>query len=70
MSEKTLDNVLRHLRIANTYIQTAEDISDKVLKNHIVAADINRLKRKAKDTIEFLDQEYRESHYQRRRGRK
>ena len=67
MSEKTLDNILRHLRIANTYIQAAEDISDKVLKNHNVAASIGGLKREVKDAIEFLDQEYRESHYQRRK---
>ena len=67
MSEKTLNNILRHLRIANTYIQTAEDISDKVLKNHNVAASISGLKREVNDTIEFLDREYRECHYQRRK---
>ena len=68
MSERTLDNVIRNLRMAASYLDTAELMADQVLANHKIASEIKLLKMQVKDyTQEELNLKYRESHYQRRR---
>ena len=63
MSEKTLDNVIRQLRVASEYISNAEYISEDILRNYNVAATCLGLKLQLKEAIEFLNNEYRISHY-------
>ena len=63
MSEKTLDNVIRQLRIASEYINNAEHISKDILRNYNVAATCLDLKLQLKEAIEFLNNEYRRLHY-------
>lgn len=69
MSERSLDNVIRHLRIGMTYLDTSMDIADKVLCNHVVAEDIMRLKMKVKDYTNLLDMSYRERHFPKKHRR-
>lgn len=70
MSEKTLNNVIRNLRMAKTYLETAELMADQMLQNHAVATEIHLLKL---DVVAYgteLDTEYRQSHFTKgRRGR-
>lgn len=69
MSERSLDNVIRHLRIAMTYLDTSMEIADKVLCNHQVATEIQVLNRQVKDYMGELDKDYREYHFAKRRRR-
>jgi hypothetical protein len=67
MSEKGLDRVIRHIRMAASYMQIAEDMADALLQNHTVANELHLLKGDINDAIKKLDVEYRESHFERRR---
>lgn len=66
MSEKTLNNVIRNLRMGNNYLQMAEDVAEQLLKNHTVANEIRLRRVVVKDYIYKLDTEYRVAHYARR----
>ena len=67
MSEQGLDRIIRHVRMAASYLQTAQDMADGLLQNHTVANDLRRLKAEIDDEVKKLDVEYRGSHFGRRR---
>lgn len=67
MSEQTLNSIIRHLRMSASYLSASSTIADKVLVNHKVAEDINRLTLSVNDYIRELDINYRENHFKKQR---
>lgn len=64
MSERTLDNVIRNLRMAVSYLDTAEMMADQLLANHKAASEIKTMKLLVKDYTQYdLNLKYRESHF-------
>ena len=67
MSEKFLNETIRSLREAVVRLNMAQGEADALLRDHNVSTSIIYGKKSIEDLIDYLEHEYREKHYQRRR---
>jgi len=63
MSERSLDRIVRYVRMAESYLDSAEIMADDLLQNHSVASDLHHLKVSINEAVKELDVEYRSTHF-------
>ena len=69
MSEQSLDKTIRALRSARESLAMAIALSDTLLSDHNISSEILGLELDVKNMITKLDNDYRQSHYPKRRRR-
>ena len=66
MSEKTLNDVIRNLRVAREHLELSITYANTNLHDNNVSTLVHATKLNLSDVIDYLDNEYRVTHFRKK----